>query len=67
MRIAALWIASAFMMIGLSGWGSIESQAAIPQDYLTNDSGELLDYNPVPLSRPDPTSIYNENIVHLQS
>ena len=65
MRIAALWIASAFMAIGLSGWGSIESHAAIPQDYLTNESGQLLNYNPVPLSRPDPTSIYNDNIVEI--
>ena len=64
MRKAAFVILGIFLMLGIIS-DSEKATAAIPQDFLTDDSGRLLDYNPVPLSRPDPTSIYNDNIVEI--
>ena len=65
MRKAALYLMSVFLMAGAAFINSDEARASIPQDFLTDDSGRPLNYNPVPLSRPDPTSIYNDNIVKI--
>ena len=53
-RYLAIGLCGAFLQSAIS----LPIQAAVPEDDLINEVGELLNYEPVPLKRPDPALVY---------